>query len=288
MITLENAHISALFATKGAELQSLKSKQHHTDYLWNGNPGYWGKFSPVLFPIVGGLKKNTYYFKDKAYTLSRHGFARDKVFVADQISSTEVLFTLTHDEETLKVYPFPFSLQLHYKLLGPGLSCTYTVSNPAQTDLLFSLGAHPAFAALANDKIRYTDYFLKFNKDNALTYHKINGDMIDNETVSIELKNGELPLKHELFYDDALVFKNLKSDCISLYNSKNIHGIHFSFKDFPFFGIWAARNADFVCLEPWQGIADGVDHDQHLEHKEGIITLAADEHWNGSWEVECF
>ena len=288
MISLENTHIKALFADKGAELQSLKSKKDHTDYLWNGDPDYWGKFSPVLFPIVGGLKNNTYYFKDKAYQLPRHGFARDRAFVADQISSTEVLFTLTHNEETIKVYPFPFSLQLHYKLSGPSLSCTYTVSNPAQTDLLFSLGAHPAFATLANDKISYTDYFLKFNKDNTLIYHKIKGDMIDNETVSIELKNRELPLKHELFYDDALVFKNLKSDCISLYNTKTPHGIHFNFKGFPFFGIWAARNADFICLEPWQGIADGVDHDQHLEHKEGIVTLAPDKHWTGSWEVECF
>jgi galactose mutarotase-like enzyme len=288
MIFLENEYIQASFANKGAELRSLRSKKDNIDYLWNGDPNYWGKFSPVLFPIVGALKNNTYYYEDKAYQLTRHGFARDKDFEANQVSHTEVVFTLTHSDETLKVYPFQFILRLRYKLLASTLSCTYEVFNPADSRLLFSVGAHPAFATSIQSDIRYTHYFLQFNKDSALTYHKINHDLIDNETAVIELDDRKLPLKHELFYDDALVLKSLKSDCISIRNDKNPHGIHFRFKDFPFFGIWAAKNADFVCLEPWCGIADGVDHNQNLKDKEGMTSLAPNESWSRTWEVECF
>lgn len=288
MIFLENEYTSASFALKGAELQSLKNKRNGIEYLWDGNPDYWGKFSPVLFPIVGGLKNNSYYFKDKMYHLPRHGFARDHYFEAEQLNSTEVVFNLRHNEETLKVYPFPFHLQLHYRLRGNALSCTYTVSNPVQTDLLFSIGAHPAFATEVNGHIAYSDYFLQFNKDETLIYYTIDQDLVGHEPVNMPLAHRELPLKHDLFYGDALIFKTLKSDCITLRNRKNTRGAHFSFRNFPFFGIWSAKDADFVCLEPWQGVADGLEHDQHLEHKEGILTLTGGGSWTGSWEAACF
>ncbi|ACU04754.1 aldose 1-epimerase family protein [Pedobacter heparinus] len=289
MIFLENEQICTSIASKGAELQSLKSKKNNVNYLWNGNPEYWGKFSPVLFPIVGGLKNNTYYFEGKEYQLPRHGFARDKDFQVKQLSATEALLTLSDDEESLKVYPFRFVLQLRYQLSDRAISCTYEVLNPDnEKSMLFSIGGHPAFATSTEGGLKYTDYFLQFNKDTELVYHKVKHDLIDSETAVIELKEGKLPLNHALFYDDALVLKTLKSDCITLHNHKNKNGIHFRFKNFPFFGIWAAKNADFVCLEPWCGLADGTAHDQHIEHKEGIVTLGPNETFVRKWEVECF
>lgn len=288
MITIENEYISANFSSKGAELQSIKSKENHLEYMWDGNPGFWAKHSPVLFPIVGGLKNGTYYFEGREYRLSRHGFARDKEFKVEQLNRTEVLFTLTHDDETLKSYPFEFTLNLHYKISESSLTCTYIVINPASQDLLFSIGAHPAFATPVSESVKYEDYYLQFNKDNVLTYHTIDNDLIEDTTVNIPLQNDKLPLRHELFYKDALVFKTLKSDRISLRNTKNTHGLHYHFNQFPYFGIWSAKDADFVCLEPWCGIADGITHNQELKDKEGIITLSPGSRWERSWSVECF
>lgn len=289
MISIENEYVKAVFSAKGAELQSFKSKETDTEYLWNGNPQYWGKFSPVLFPIVGGLKDNTYFVNGQKYTLPRHGFARDREFKADQVSPTVLTFTLTHDEDTLKVYPFKFILALHYKIEGKTLSCTYHVVNTDHQDaLLFSVGGHPAFAAQVDHELTYDDYFLTFNKDTELVYHKIDHDLITDETDTIKLKDHVLHLNHKLFYEDALVFKTLKSDRITLRNRKNPRGLHFDFDSFPFFGIWAAKDADFVCLEPWCGIADGTNHDQNLETKEGIVGLHAGENWERSWSVSCF
>lgn len=285
MISIENEQISASFSSKGGELQSLKHKVQDLEYMWSGNPEYWGKFSPILFPVVGGLKDNTYHYKDHSYSLPRHGFARDHEFEIDRISDTEVLFSLQHSEETLKVYPFEFSLGLRYQLSGTTIKCTYEVSNPGTDPLLFSVGGHPAFALPLNKALTYHDYHLQFNKDEELVVNKISHDLIDDEIEVIPLKDGKLALKHELFYQDALVFKHLKSNVIAIRSEKDTNGLDFKFSNFPFFGIWAAKDADFICLEPWCGIADGIHHNQQLKDKEGIQTLAAHENWERSWEL---
>lgn len=289
MVYLENDHIKAEFSAKGAELQYLKSKDNNENYLWSGDKEYWGKFSPVLFPIVGGLKESTFLYQGRPYQLSRHGFARDQQFSVQAISASEVLFILEHSADTLSIFPFEFHLGIRYKIEENKLSCSYEVTNPnAQEKLIFSIGGHPAFAVKTYSNLSYSDYFLEFDNDEELIYHKIDNDLIADETVVMPLKNRRLELMYELFYEDALVFKSLKSSKISLLNHKNNNGLHFQFSDFPYFGIWAAKNADFICLEPWCGIADQVGHNQQLAEKEGMMTLAPLEEWERTWSVSIF
>jgi galactose mutarotase-like enzyme len=288
MIFLENEHFRASFNTKGAELQHITGVDSGTEFLWSGDSNYWGKFSPILFPIVGALKDNQYEFEGITYELPRHGFARDMEFECHQIDEHELLFTLTNSEETLKVYPFEFRLGIRYKIFGASLCCTYEVENPAENELLFSIGGHPAFAAPLNKQGAYTDYYLQFNNDDEVTFNHITENLISDQTTTLKLEDRKLFLHHELFYDDALVFKNLKSDSISLMNSINYNGLNFKFKDFPYFGIWAAKDANFVCLEPWCGIADSVDHNKNLREKEGVIKLAPKAKWQRTWQITCF
>ena len=287
-IYIENEHLRASFNSKGAELQRITGVDSGTEYLWSGDADYWPKFSPVLFPIIGALKENTYQFEGEKYVLPRHGFARDMDFEVEKLSELEILFTLKSSTETLKVYPFEFKLGLRYKIFGASVCCTYEISNLARKELLFSIGGHPAFAAPLNKQGIYNDYFLQFNADDALTFHIIEDNLISNKTITLNLDDKRLYLKHELFYNDALVIKNLKSNSISVMNTKNYNGINFKFENFPYFGIWAAKDADFVCLEPWCGIADSVNHNQQLKDKEGIITLAPLGEWQRTWQVTCF
>ena len=288
MITLENDYLKVNLAAKGAELQGLFSKETGIEYLWNANPKYWGKYSPVLFPIVGSLKNDSFHYQGQTYSLPRHGFARDLVFNLEKTSETEAVFTLTQSSDTLKVYPFYFELKLKYRLIERKLNLTYEVTNTGTGEMLFSIGAHPAFAVPNTKNTSYEDYYLAFNDDDKLTYWKLDNGLVADETAGIELGSHKLKLTHELFYNDALVFKTLQSNCISLLNTKNDYGLHFHFEDFPFFGIWAATDAPFVSLEPWCGVADGVNHNQNLEHKEGIIKLRPRQNWQRFWEVECF
>ncbi len=288
MIILENNHLRAAIAAKGAELQGLINKQTGLEYMWNGDATYWGKHSPVLFPIVGGLKNNIYFYKGNSYHLSRHGFARDMEFSAQQLSATEALFTLTDNEASQEIYPFAFILQLRYRLAENILSCSYEVQNPGDKDLFFSVGAHPAFAVpLVKDSL-YEDYWLQFNVQENLQRWKLENGLVASHAEPLPLQNNRLRLHADLFYEDAIVIKHMQSNQVTLGCDQHPHGIHFRFNDFPFFGIWAAKDAPFVCLEPWCGIADSVEHDQELKHKEGINTLSTEDNWERSWTVECF
>jgi galactose mutarotase-like enzyme len=285
MIYLENEFIKVAFSTKGAEIQQILNIITEENYLWDGDPKFWGKFSPVLFPIVGGLKENTFVYNNHSYTLNRHGFARDMIFKIESQSADELLFVLSDTPDTLELFPFKFRLGIRYKIANSTLSCSYEVFNPDSKELLFSIGGHPAFSVNTSTDIEYSDYFLQFDNDDVIEYHQIDEDLISSETHKIKLGDGKLSLSHELFYNDALVFKTLKSEQISLRNTKNDNAVQFNFSNFPYFGIWAAKDADFVCLEPWCGIADVVGHNQSLENKEGIIKLGSNEEFTRTWSV---
>jgi galactose mutarotase-like enzyme len=288
MIRLQNETLTAIIADKGAELQQLTNRLTGINYLWSGDANYWGKYSPVLFPIVGGLIDDTYYYNNQPYKLPRHGFARDKIFATEQISDTEVVFTLNDDDQTRLIYPFKFTLRLHYKLAQNQLICKYEVYNPGEMPLLFSIGAHPAFAIPLADGLNYSDYYIAFNETESLFRFKLSNGLIDDKEVALPLINGKLPLTAALFYEDAIVLKAMKSNQLTLASNKSSHGLHFNFSDFGFFGIWAAKDAPFVCLEPWCGIADAINHNQRLAEKEGINKLSSGQHFLRSWNVECF
>lgn len=288
MITLQNDFLTAAIATKGAELQQLTNNNTGINYLWSGNAAYWGKYSPVLFPIVGGLKNDTYFYKGQSYNLPRHGFARDMDFLPQQLSSSEVVFSLSATEKTKQVYPFEFVLKIRYQLNQNWLACTYEVYNPGNNVLPFSVGAHPAFAVPLTEGLQYSDYYLEFNKAENLQRWKLQNGLVATTADQVPTENDKLPLQASLFYEDAIVLKGLQSNCITLASIKNEHGLSFYFNDFPFFGIWAAKDAPFVCLEPWCGIADSVNHNQQLVEKEGINLLAPGEYFERTWSAECF
>ncbi len=287
MIILQNEWLLAAIAPAGAELQSLHNKTTGIEHMWSGDAAYWAKHSPVLFPIVGTLKQDTYYYHDQAYKLPRHGFAREKIFAAQQISHTEAVFSLVDDAATRVAYPFEFLLQIRYRLSENSLSCSYEIANPGKSELLFSIGAHPAFALPFLSNSSYEDYYLQFNQQEELVRWKLEDGLIGNTTEGLPSTGNRLALQHNLFYEDAIVLKNLKSNKITLASDKHPHGIHFHFNDFQFFGIWAAKDAPFICLEPWCGVADSINHNQQLEDKEGIQKLPAKATWQRSWQVEC-
>jgi galactose mutarotase-like enzyme len=286
MITIVNNELAVAINEKGAELQSVQ--YNGVEYLWQADAKFWGKHAPVLFPIVGELKDGKYIFNDKEYKLSRHGFARDKTFKAEQKDSTCVVLTLKSDEETFAVYPFEFIFQIEYTIKQSVLFCTYQVQNINDHSMYFSVGGHPAFKIPLNKNLQYNDYVLEFDNDDVLTRYLLLNGLLNNEIETIQLQNKTLQLKQELFYKDAIVLKHIGSKSITLKTNKDAHGLKFKFDGFPYFGIWAAKDAPFVCLEPWCGIADNIHHDNKLINKEGINHLAARKNWQRAWSIELF
>ncbi|MEJ7643964.1 MAG: aldose 1-epimerase family protein [Chryseolinea sp.] len=288
-IFLENEFLAVGIRPMGAELFSVKHKKNELEYIWSGDPKFWGKTSPVLFPIVGTLKEDKYTYEGKSYALSRHGFARDQKFDIAAQSADEATFTLQHSPATFANYPFHFELSLGYKLIENRLEVIYTVVNVGAGDQYFSLGAHPAFSVPLVPDTDYNDYYLLFNKvENAPRWPIAATGLIERTPTPLLENTDRLALRKDMFAKDAIVLKNLWSDTVSLKHPQHDHGLDFHFNGFPYLGIWSTKNADFICIEPWCGIADGVDHDHDLTTKEGIQTLGPGKRWSRSWKVDFY
>lgn len=289
MIQLENSHVRISVNTKGAELQSIFCKDTQLDYLWSGDPAFWGKKSPVLFPIVGGLKNNTYQHNGTAYQLNRHGFARDMKFTLTAKENNRISFTLNANETTLLQFPFLFRFVITYSLHENIVTCNYQITNIDVKPLFFSVGAHPAFKVPLVEGTSFEDYHLLFNENETAGRWPLNSDgLIENSPVPFFNQTNKIDLQKSLFYGDALVFKGLQSNSISLQSKNTKHGFTFSYSNFPYMGIWSAKNANFVCIEPWCGIADSVDANGELRKKEGIHLLTPSELMSRSWSVTLY
>jgi len=286
MYTIENETLRVQVNPMGAELSSLFNKSLELEYIWSGDPKYWGKKSPVLFPIVGALKDNQYFFNGKYYSMNRHGFAREKIFTVIHQSPSSINFELISDEDTLQVYPFEFNFSIIYTLSPSKLSVSYQVKNRGKEMMYFSVGGHPAFRLPLSNQLVYDDYYLSFNKIELADRWPISEQgLIESASVSLLENSNHLKLSKSLFYKDAIVFKGLASDEVQIRSDLHPGGLRFSFKGFPYLGIWAAKEADFICIEPWCGIADSVDSTQVLTEKEGIIYLNAGEVFERTWMV---
>ncbi len=288
MITIVSNEFEAHIHPLGAELQGLRNLHSGLEYMWQAAENFWSKHSPVLFPIVGSLKDNTYIYEGMAYNLPRHGFAREKVFKAEKISEAKAVFTLEADAATREVYPLDFCLQLIYELKGAELSCTYVVTNPGDRDLWFSVGAHPAFNVPLVAGTTYEDHYLQFEKDEPLLRWHLTNGLIGDTNSLVEAALGRVSLLPSLFYDDAIVLQNLQSKKVTLGSTAHPHGLHIHLEGFPFLGIWAAKDAPFVCIEPWCGHSDTLVHNQQLTEKPGIEMLEPGKDWSRTWVVELF
>ncbi len=289
MLTIQNELLKIDIKLKGAELDSIYHKQHQLEYLWSGDPAVWGKKSPLLFPIVGTLKEDTYYYEGLAYQLSRHGFAREHDFIVMQQSENSVSLSLKSNEDTLTKFPFAFNIIVTYTVQEDSLSVSYKVINEDNKLIFFSIGGHPAFKVPLENDCNYEDYFLEFDKiENAVRWPVSPEGLIESLPAPLLENTNRLKLTRELFQKDALVFKHLTSHQVSLKSEKTTHGLTFDFASFPYLGIWAAKNADFVCIEPWYGIADNVTSSQQLPEKEGIQKLEAGLEFEAKWNVQLF
>ena len=279
---ISNEYLTAVIDYNGAELISLQNSENR-EYIWEGDPKVWGKHSPVLFPIVGTLKENSYTFNDTVYRLTRHGFARDMEFSLIEKSDDVAAFSLRYSDDTLIVFPFNFELQIIYRLFENKLQIQYHVINHGNTDMPFSLGAHPAFALPGN----FGDYSLQFELDESFQYHLLENDLVSQQTAKLELDDNRLPLNYDLFKNDALIFKSLQSGSVTILDSSKPL-LKIEFKEFPHLGIWTKENAAFLCIEPWFGYSDTNHATGNLFDKDGIQTVIPEASFSAKFSIEIF
>lgn len=270
--TIESESLQVQIKLKGMEISSIRSKMTNLEYLWQGDSRYWTGQAPVLFPIIGALKAGKTSHLGKAYVLPKHGIVRnsDQIQLVHQ-QSDQVIFRLESNAETLINYPFLFTLEVSFKISDKCLEVSHKVTNLDNQNMFYSIGGHPAFNCPLLPGEQLEDYFIEFPKKETDATWMISSDgLIDGKGEMVLKESKEIPLHAHLFDWDALIFKQLQSREVSLSHRKRGPVVKLEFEDFDYLGIWAKPGAPFVCLEPWLGIADSVDHSGILAEKEGI------------------
>lgn len=281
--TLTHDGFQASINFSGAELSSFR-KPDGTEYIWQADPKFWNRHSPVLFPIVGSLKGGKYSYMGNQYALPRHGFARDLAFDLTHSSENQAVFSLHFNKETLENYPFKFWLQINYRLQHNTLLIGYSVINDGEKKMPFSIGAHPAFF-LPGD---FSEYSLDFGQAESLKIQLLEDGLLQSQTKVLPLGiDHHLPLDYDLFENDALIIRNNPHrDLTILKNGERYLGV--SFDGFPHLGLWSVKNAPFLCIEPWFGYSDPVDSSGVIFEKEGIQMLEPGGVFNTNFSISLF
>ena len=276
LITIKNSNLEANIKLKGAELVNLTNRSNNSEIIWNGDTTWWGRHAPVLFPFVGKLQNGQYEFEGKKYTLGQHGFARDLNFEVEALDDTSCTLSLKFDDTTLQVFPFKFELKTKFEVIDNTLSTSYEVINLDSKNCLFSIGAHPAFNVPLDTNLSFSDYEIAFEKKETSDILLLSKDgfISDNREPFIE-NSKTLKLSDELFVNDALIFDDLKSQHLLIQSNKSNLKIKVGWTNFPHLGIWKPIGAPFLCIEPWQGMADHENHDGNLNKKSGLISLGS-------------
>lgn len=288
MHTLRNDILTVEVSGHGAELTSIRKGS--TEYLWQADPAFWGRHSPVLFPIVGSVWEKRYRVEGKEYELGQHGFARDMDFTLVNATETEVRYRLESTPETLAKYPWPFVLEIAYRLHDGNLDVIWEVSNPGTEEMFFQIGAHPAFCYPDYDPQTMERGFLSFDRNEGLECIRIKEKgCVDAETrYPLEVpQDGLFPLTRETFDAiDTIMLQDSQIGKVTLHSADGSPWLSLSF-DAPVVGIWSppTKNAPFICIEPWYGRCDRAGYEGDYREKDWINRLGAGETFRSVYTI---
>ncbi len=286
---IENDKIKVEIADKGAELQSIYGKKSDFEYLWQANiEGQWKNRATNLFPICGRLYQGKYTYGGKEYEMPLHGFIKLFIFSVEEQAKDKIVFALTQNEETLKMYPFNFSLKIIYTLDGATVRTEFVVENNGNPDLPFSVGGHPGFSIPFEDDLDFTDHYIEF--ETAKKRGRI--DMSDNvlylgHETDYPLENDKIiRLKHSIFNQDA-IFLSDNCGSVSVKSDKSDKFVKLTFNDVTHVGIWQTfgDNTKFVCIEPWHGIPAFEGKTDDFATKNEFIHLKDKEKYSYHYDI---
>ena len=293
---LENDRAKVEIDSFGAEVKSVISKNNMREYMWYGNPKFWGRTSPVLFPFVGSLKDKKYIWKGKEYTMGQHGFARDHEFELVSQTEDEIWFQLKSTPETLEKYPFEFILKVGYHLQSDGetndVRVMWNVINPADQTMYFSIGAHPAFLCPVHGSAKSkTGYKLYFEGVDVIHHHgnDVEKGLALREDIAMPLENGYVTITDDFFDRCTIMVEGNQTKCVGIADENGKHIVNVAF-DTPLFAVWSPekKNAPFICIEPWYGRCDAMDFEGDLSQREFTNILEADQTFEGGYTMKFF
>lgn len=272
---LENERLLIEVEARGSELTRIYDKKNHREVLWNADPAFWPKHSPLLFPIIGACYKKTYRVDSKEYHIPNHGFAwtSDFVFVKE---GEELEAEFVSSAESKELYPYDFKVTVGHKLEDNKIIVSWQVENTGAEEMFYSIGAHPAFRMPEGKKT--SDMYLAFPGKQELPFYRISEkscaikDVVKNLPLD---KDSCVKITEEFWNENVYIFDHQELDTVALYHEDKTPYVLLHSKGFPYFGVWTKPGAPFVCLEPWQGRCDTEGYTGEFKDKDGIRALAA-------------
>ncbi len=287
MKTLSNDKVKIQVSEHGAELTSIYANE--TEYLWQADPQFWARHSPVLFPFVGRVWNNEYRHQGVSYPMGQHGFARDMDFQLTRETEDTVTYTLESNEETLKKYPFPFRLEIGYRLQDNRIEVLWSVENTGTEAMYFQIGAHPAFYYRDLDTTSADRAFLDYGSPAELEYiTPVEKGCVSPQRHTLHLPDGLQPVDTHTFDCDTYIFDNSQLRKITLTDKQRNPYLSLTF-DTPLVAVWSPSavrpDVPFICLEPWYGRCDQVGYDGELKDREWMQTLQAGQRFDASYTI---
>ena len=289
MHTLKNDVLTVEVSEHGAELHSIRKGA--TEYLWQADPKFWARHSPVLFPIVGSVWDKLYRVDGKVYELGQHGFARDMDFVKVEGNDTEVFYRLESNDETLKKYPWPFRLEIGHKLKDNAIEVIWRVYNPGTEEMYFQIGAHPAFYYPDYDPETDERGYFSFDRSEGLECIRIMEkgcvDAVTKYPLEIP-QDGLLPLRKDTFdVIDTIMLQDSQIGRVTLHRNDGTPWLSLKFTA-PVVGLWSppTRNAPFICIEPWYGRCDRAGYTGDYRQKDWVNSLESGKEFEGIYTIE--
>jgi galactose mutarotase-like enzyme len=272
-VNLESARLAAKIDPLGAQLSVLRDRAGR-DLMWGGDPAYWAGRAPLLFPIVGALAGGSYRLGAQSFALPRHGFARVRLFELDSSDSRQAVFRLMADAATRQIYPFEFDLTVGFALNDSALVVTVHIHNHGDVPMPASFGFHPAFRWPLPFGGERASHFLEFPDDEPDSIRRLDGSgLLTPERHPTPVVGRRLALADALFASDAVIFDKIRSRFVT-YGAADGPRLRVSFPDTPYLGLWSKPRAEFICIEPWHGVADPQGYDGDFLSKPGIFIVA--------------
>lgn len=286
---LENDTLRIEVSSNGAELKSVKSKATGQEYMWQADPKYWGRTSPVLFPFVGRLKNDEFLHDGKKYPMSQHGFARDMEHSFVSKTDDTIWFKLVTHNDTLKSFPFSFTLRIGYQLIGNEVKVLWEVcNNSREKHMHFGIGAHPAFNCPIHGEDSKAGYKLYFGGVNEIHHHgndRATGLSLD-EDICLPLEDGRAVITPDFFDRCTYIVEGKQTGEVGIEDPNGKRFITVLF-DAPLFGLWSPeeKNAPFLCIEPWYGRCDSIDFEGTLKARPYDNYLNPGEKFEASYVI---
>ena len=268
MVTISNSEIKVTVAERGAEIQSIV--RCGVEYMWSKDPAFWASCAPIMFPMCGGLKQGRYELDGKSYEMPKHGFAKISDFEVETKTETSVTFILRDNEKTREMYPFAFAFRVKYELDGADLKVTYDAENLDSKTMYCTFGSHEAYACPEGIEA----YDLVFSEKETLYAYALNGDILTDYTKLMLNNSNRLVLDDRFFALDAVVFKDVKSNSVTLESKVSDRRVKVTFDGFDYLVIWHKHTAPYLCIEPWCGLSDLAGSSYNFAEKAGMRALA--------------